>query len=176
MSTSKLITLEGNALRAEVRKWFTDETAEVTWPGGVWIAMVRCKLEYFRYCKKDGDWNLLGKIFCDDNESKGRRQDRHDLRNAIYDEGCHDLKELRYIRPRTPLVFRPIPALRKQTDLTLFSPYHALLICALPQFWVPFLAWISCFQLGVTAPTSWWIPLFKVTDDVLRGTHPGTHK
>ena len=59
----------------EIRKWFTNETAEVTWPGGVWIAMVHCKLEYFRYCKKDGDWNLLGKIFCDDNESKGRRQD-----------------------------------------------------------------------------------------------------
>lgn len=80
---------------AEVQKWFTDETADVTWPSGIWIAMVRCKLECIRHCKKDGDWNLLGKIFCDDNKSKGRQQDRHDLRNAICDEDCHDLKELR---------------------------------------------------------------------------------
>ena len=83
----------------EIRKWFMNEDADVRWPGGVWIAEVRCKLEYTRYCKKDGNWNLTGTIFTDSNASKGFRTDRHDLRNAIYEEGVHSLKELRYRFP-----------------------------------------------------------------------------
>jgi hypothetical protein len=71
----------------------------VQWPGGVWIAEDRCKLEYFKYVKKDRDCRMEGKIFCDSNQGKGFRSDRHDLRNAIYEEGVHDLKELRYRFP-----------------------------------------------------------------------------
>ena len=82
----------------EIRKWFTDDDADVQWPGGVWIASVRSKLDYYRYCTKDGDVRQEGRIFCDTNH-KGSRTDRHDLWNAIYEEGVHDLKELRYRFP-----------------------------------------------------------------------------
>ena len=83
----------------EVRKWFTDETAQVQWPGGLWIGPVRDKLGYFRYCKKDGDFRIHGHIFTDSNRKGEERQDRHDLRNAIYEEGIEDLKVLRYRFP-----------------------------------------------------------------------------
>ena len=83
----------------DIRKWFTDENATVTWPGGVWIGPVRDKLGYVRYCKKDGDFRLHGRIFTDSNRKGEERQDRHNLRDAIYEEGIYDLKELRYRFP-----------------------------------------------------------------------------
>ncbi|CAB9527603.1 unknown protein [Seminavis robusta] len=57
------------------------------------------KLGYFKYCKKDGDFRITGEIFTDSNRKGEERQDRHDLRNAIYEEGICDLKLLRYRFP-----------------------------------------------------------------------------
>jgi len=79
----------------EVRNLFMKDSD--MW-GSVWVREVNSPLEYFRYCKKDGDWNLTGSIFTDSN-TKGTRTDRHDLRNAICDEGVCSLKELRYRFP-----------------------------------------------------------------------------
>lgn len=79
----------------DIRRWFTDETTDVTWPGGLWIGPVRDRLGYVKYCKKDGDFRSHGEIFTDSNRKGEERQDRHDLRNAIYEEGICDLKVLR---------------------------------------------------------------------------------